>query len=372
MTNISVTQLKVLTFTPCVSGFLSILGSAAIFCSIFINRESRLCKTYHRLVLSVAVMDIISTVGNGMSTFPAPSGIPGVYAFGNMWTCELQGFLVNLGISVPLYTLMLSVYYVLTICYNMKENAMHKIEPWFHIVASGISFGGATVALVLKLYNFQGNKCTMTPYPPGCAESEDVQCTRGANAYLLSQLLAGVPLYLSLVGVAACMIHVYWTLRSRELAAGQYSFRRQLRGNQSRTERERRAKHSLSKKMAEQGVLYVGALFLTYIWTIILHAVKAATGEIPFPLLLLSQIFVPLQGLFNFIIYIRPYVNNIKTSDPDCTNLHAIILAIFSKPDERSSDQSSKVRLSDIFKRRTGLIRQAFKRNLDDKRPLDV
>eukprot|EP00586_Coscinodiscus_wailesii_P014466 CAMPEP_0172519620 /NCGR_PEP_ID=MMETSP1066-20121228/291526_1 /TAXON_ID=671091 /ORGANISM="Coscinodiscus wailesii, Strain CCMP2513" /LENGTH=292 /DNA_ID=CAMNT_0013302243 /DNA_START=438 /DNA_END=1316 /DNA_ORIENTATION=- len=292
----------------------------------------------------------------------------------------------------------------------MKENAMHKIEPWFHIVASGISFGGATAALVLKLYNFQGNKCTMTPYPPGCAESEDVQCTRGANAYLLSQLLAGVPLYLSLVGVAACMIHVYWTLRSRELAAGQYSFRRQLRGNQSRTERERRAKHSLSKKMAEQGVLYVGALFLTYIWTIILHAVKAATGEMPFPLLLLSQIFVPLQGLFNFIIYIRPYVNNIKTSDPDCTylhaiilaifsklqglfnfiiyirpyvntiktsdpdctNLHAITLAIFSKPDERSSDQSSKVRLSDIFKRRTGLIRQAFKRNLDDKRPLDV
>ena len=66
------------------------------------------------------------------------------------------------------------------------------------------------------------------------------------------------------------------------------------------------------KDVAHQSCLYVGSFFVTHLTTFIIRVSSAIMGgsklrQSMYPLLVIQGIMLPLQGLFNYLIYSRPY-----------------------------------------------------------------
>jgi len=222
----------------------------------------------------------------------------------------------------------------------MKEKVIEKwVEPLMHFCAVGLSLCTAIGFLVFDQYNFQGTRCWINAYPVGCEESEDIVCTRGVHSNMFRWLFYGIFLLFAYIFIPVCMGVVFWKVRSNEKLiqtkyAGMASTIPQVRNSsasnnvvvgrssESRRERKerrrgRRARMSKrTKAIAKQGLAYVVAFYLTYSWHFVSHTVESITGKPSFALVFLSQLFFPLQGFMNFIVYARPRVERVKRDSP--------------------------------------------------------
>merc|ERR1711897_9521 len=71
-----------------------------------------------------------------------------------------------------------------------------------------------------------------------------------------------------------------------------------------------------SSKIASQAIFYIISFYLTFLfpsWTRISQMVK---GYVEFPVLFLFTIFIPLQGLFNAMVYFRPRFLSYMAANP--------------------------------------------------------
>ena len=92
-------QLKALTIVPKVTAMASFLGSMTIVIEILIKRKTRLERIYHRLMLAMSLLDVLSSLAYFMSTWPMPADTENVYgAVGNTASCSAQGFFIQLGL----------------------------------------------------------------------------------------------------------------------------------------------------------------------------------------------------------------------------------------------------------------------------------
>ena len=94
------TQDAVLAILPKFSAALSVAGSTWILVEVASNRAKRR-QVYHRLLASMAAYDVLVSLGKFASTWPIPVYHDNDvrYAVGNVTSCEVQGFLVQLGIG---------------------------------------------------------------------------------------------------------------------------------------------------------------------------------------------------------------------------------------------------------------------------------
>jgi hypothetical protein len=93
----SVHQQIALSIVPVITGFLSLLGSSFIIYLIYKDREKKLKKTYHRLLLGISTSDWLNSARACTSSFLMPRGTPGVWkAQGTQATCTMQGFFAQL------------------------------------------------------------------------------------------------------------------------------------------------------------------------------------------------------------------------------------------------------------------------------------
>ncbi len=82
-------------------------------------------KFQNRLLLPMSVFDIIGSIGWAFSTTPIPRGSNCTYgALGNEATCVTQGFMITLGLAVPMYNAMLCIYYLLVVKYNIRDEVI--------------------------------------------------------------------------------------------------------------------------------------------------------------------------------------------------------------------------------------------------------
>ena len=72
--------------------------------------------------------------------------------------------------------------------------------------------------------------------------------------------------------------------------------------------RGRRAQREVAKsrKIAVQGLLYVGAFYITWMFPTVSRITELVAKKNYFPIQFLDTFLIPLQGFFNFMIYIRP------------------------------------------------------------------
>jgi hypothetical protein len=74
---------------------------------------------------------------------------------------------------------------------------------------------------------------------------------------------------------------------------------------------------SNSRKIAKQAAFFVGAFYAAWFFPTIFQIVLVTSGKIYFVLLFLTALFVPIQGLLNLIVFLRPKYIRYRKNCPD-------------------------------------------------------
>jgi len=209
--SLSLRQQKVLAIVPKVTGFISLVGSAAIVYTVIRDKKKR-SRTYHRLLFGISCVDISSSFWLGLSTWPIPSETGIFGAVGNQKTCALQGFFTQFGITSSFYNASLSLYYLLVIRYSWTDTSIRRIEPFLHGVPLFWGLATAIAGLPLTLFNSANLWCWIAEYPAA---------GRGKNADIFRWAFFYAPLWLMILIVTANCALVWWNVRAVEITAEQ-------------------------------------------------------------------------------------------------------------------------------------------------------
>jgi hypothetical protein len=97
----SESQRIALAILPKLTGFLSMVASFWIIVEVLTDIVKR-SNVYHRLLLGMSLVDLISSISYFASTWPVPSGTDDVtWAIGNERSCSLQGLFLQFGVASP-------------------------------------------------------------------------------------------------------------------------------------------------------------------------------------------------------------------------------------------------------------------------------
>jgi len=309
------------------SGTLSFVGSTIIIYMILSDRRIKLKRIHNRILLGMSTIEIFNSAAWIMSVSAAPKGTPGSYgAAGNNVTCTLQGFLIQLGFGVPFYNLSLCLYHCLVIRFNVTDATITKrLEPFLHAVPVLFPLTTALSGIPLEFYNFKGAICYIESSPWACRYGGN--CTRNPHSLVFEFWLAGFWLILIGCSVIVFMTLVYCSVRQRERAMSQFNFR-----TRDGTVVLSSSYIQLCKDKRETGIqafLYVAAFIITYLWSGINYFFTVAGSTPPDALKLLIFLFTPLQGFWNFFIYIRPRYCLINRQFRDKSIREKLVLVIF-------------------------------------------
>ena len=288
----------------------------------------------------MSVFDIIGSIGWAFSTTPIPRGSTCTYgAIGNEATCITQGFMISLGLIVPMYNAMLCIYYLLVVKYNVRDEVIAKYEPLMHFISICPALTGAIVAAANDLFNNFLTTCWIIERGT-FGQHEKVY--HGENAVLSA--LYGIGMLfavLILLTIGYCMISIYKFVKGQQVKMSTYQFQRpdtnDAPSGNSRTTTTSSRTSRLSKDVIDtkkQAFIYVGSFILTHTFSFICLVLNLFWAAVPFQLMLLSGITTPLQGFWNFLAYIRPRFNNISRQHNEKSILRRLYITVFHKPED--------------------------------------
>jgi len=303
---------------PRITGTLSAVSSSMIIFLIF-RSQVKLSTIYHRIMFAMSIADILAATAMALTTLPMPRNGDSVWfnefeykydeqpwekqtKFGNYQTCQAQGFFFSAGISIMFaYNTVLCVYYACAIGFNMRDKDIcKKFEPYFHIVPLLLGLAPSIPAFVLGYYRPISNDawCTLQPGRQG---------QNHARLIFTQLMLASIGTLLPVTLI--CFGLIIWRVRKnyKRLA---------LLADQNKIHVEQRVNdaHRNTKLIILQSAAYSGAFVLTLVFPFvrtILHqslrgylkdSEKAEFSYVFMGKLML--VFMPLQGFFNFIIFL--------------------------------------------------------------------
>lgn len=306
------TEAVLLAVVPKVPATLSIIGSSSIIYYVLTRRrKGNTVFLYHRIMLGMSCSDLVASIVYFLGTWLVPRGTEGRYgpvylASGNERTCDVSGFLVQFAVCSPIYNGMLALYYLLLVRFKWTEQRLHKIEPLFHTVPICFGFGTSVAGLVLRLYGNVEWLCWINPNPP----------QERTKAYQWTFLFA--PVWVCVGFVTLVMISLYVQMRALERANNRYS----IGPNSSR-------KHERSTQIAVQGMLYVLAFYITWFFPSIQRITEFTADKNYFAVQMLDASLLPLQGLLNALIYVRPRFIRYRKKYPE-VRLRALVWRTFA------------------------------------------
>ena len=192
---VSSSQSIALYVSPMITGTFSLIGSATIAITI-LQSAQRLGTPFKRIIFGLSIMDIIQSIAMIAGPFSLPSKNEGVlWSYGNQATCDTQGFFLHVGFAgVPMYMLTLTVYYLNTVKFNMKDKEFsRRLEPWLHFMSIGWTVGGGIACWISGSFNMMeaGNICWYSPSPYDCVAKDDIPCDRGRRAFTFGWVFGG-------------------------------------------------------------------------------------------------------------------------------------------------------------------------------------
>jgi uncharacterized membrane protein len=143
-------QITMLVYLALATGLLSLVGSSLILLAIYQTRstahpnngrrnsiyrlKAHTSRVYRRILVLMSVYDIVYTLFSTVLGFVFnPQAFTTYDGHGTRFTCTLQGFFIQWGYGAYAYGGWLSVYYVLTIRYNLREAFLATyLEPVIH------------------------------------------------------------------------------------------------------------------------------------------------------------------------------------------------------------------------------------------------
>mmetsp|Transcript_12311 Transcript_12311/g.14108 ORF Transcript_12311/g.14108 Transcript_12311/m.14108 type:complete len:602 (+) Transcript_12311:28-1833(+) len=379
----SSTQITLSFALPLLTSFLSLVGSATIVCILIRKKRNRLSSTYNRIIFGMSSMDILSSTANLLSVLPSPSDTPQMVSFmrypgyGTTATCTAQGFFFYSGqLGTTLYYCALTVYYVTVVTTNTSESTLKTIiEPFFHGIPILYSFLTGIFLAVTDNFNNAGHVCWIAPYPVRCRIDFE-PCTRGKYAVLYRWMLQGIPVITAFFVILACMIRLICAVRKQDRRMRRYSFnttpsppglrRSSLRRSISRysitgshgtsynNDSSRQSVSRNTQRTTTQAFLYIAAYFTTFIFCILHQLVYSVSKKVVFNLYLLQQTTLPAQGFFNFLVFIRPRIQNISKNNPELGYIRVFLEAIRSSGEETQKRRRSSVQTKKTIRRSAG------------------
>eukprot|EP00984_Skeletonema_dohrnii_P027320 scaffold16853_cov105-Skeletonema_dohrnii-CCMP3373.AAC.1 len=228
-----------------------------------------------------------------------------------------------------MYNASLAVYYVLVIVKKKSDNQIARIEPWLHANAIAWGLGTGIGGLSLEIFNQVGWDCWISAKPLGCKETWTLKegevgtCERGDNGSLYQWAFYYAPLWFVIVFVSLLIpLIVFVSLLINWVYAHVRNQEKQM--NKYAGSIDRREQQSQHERVRTQAFMYVGAFLITWLFPTLFQLVIVIGGKFPFPLLLLTATFVPIQGLLNLIVLIRPKFVRYKNKNPD-TNMIVVV-----------------------------------------------
>jgi len=323
----------VVAWLPHFTGTLSLLGSSAVICMIISDRAEKLAKPNHRLMLMLSAFDVLQSTAVAMSTWPFPRTDDIYGSMGNIATCKVQYFFATLGLAVPMYNASLCLLYLLTIKYRLHpRHFATKIEPFLHIasVLYPLTLASVPVAMNDVIAPRYDTICSINQYSP------------------VAWPFVVVPL-LSLLVCLYSMVAICCYVKAQSDKMKKYSHGR---SQIQRRESEKRA-------TIRQAIYYTGAFVITFLF-------PAARKFFPdfYLFAILKNVFYPLQGFWNFLLYIRPSVIKMKETEQDKC-VCCIIWRVVFYPQEKKENVKQKRRST---RKKIPTQADIIKANLDNER----
>jgi len=154
-----------------------------------------------------------------------------------------------------------------------------------HIISIVYQLVGSIVSVNKGLFNPTPMGCRIAEYPPKCDLNDKVRCIRGSDSKMYVWLFTGV-----------AMGSIIFFVKKRERFMNRrLSFSTNSLCQSSHTIKQSRA-------VMIQGIFYVGSFILVFIFP----SVYTLSRTKPIFLVVLSQLFWPLQGFLNSLIYFWP------------------------------------------------------------------
>ena len=219
---------------PCAIAPISLMGSVLTLIAIYKSKPGTRNTAFHRLLGCVSVFDFIFSFAYMFGPFPVPKGsednmlVPikiDLHFRGTTQTCTAQGALLQVGFASFYYATCLSIYYALTIRYNVREAVFStRIEPVMHVIILLYTAGTTVAALVKEYFNFQAARCWIIEKPLFCHLTPGVECLRGAGASSFRDNFVGIPILLSNVVCWTCLILLIVTVLNRYRSSRRFVF----------------------------------------------------------------------------------------------------------------------------------------------------
>jgi len=393
-------QIKTYDIIVRTTGSVSTIASTCLAVHILRSNHG-LSTTYHRLVFGLCISDILSSFGFALASTMVPKEMnylaPG--AQGNTATCTTQGFILAVGvIAANLYNCSICLYYLSIIKYNKKDEYIrNKLEPWFHGISIIIPLVVGFIFMTMKAYNVNKSACFIVPNnPPHCIgyesgdtpEGFNIPCGRGDGGenpilYLVTSIVAfGSPLIFTPTVIVGIMLLMYRSVSKIEQKMQNYGVMSLRLNAQSVVVRNRgentETNNRTRRSPTEQGMMnrIKRSVLVCMIPRCCLHRddqprtsrskirvtsqkraiLHMAAGYslawalviIPFMIffylhqsyaaVILNACLTPLQGLFNFLVFMSPKVRSAKQAPRRGENLtwrQAFIKAYMSRGERR-------------------------------------
>lgn len=211
----------------------------------------------------------------------------------------------------------------------------------------------------IQLFNPVGWDCWISAAPLGCKETWQLEegevstCERGDNGSIYQWAFYYVPLWIVIILVSLLEYWIYATVRKQEKSMEAYDFAQTVNPESRRriTEDARIAaskkKLSQSKRVAEQAMCYVGAFLVTWLFPTIFQLSIVISGTHPFPLLFLTALLVPIQGVLNLIVFIRPKFKTYRRRNPDGYAIVAWFCMLYSEITTNTTNNTTPLDLTE-------------------------
>jgi len=196
MAGFSYNQRKALSIIPHISGPFSMVGSMYILYDI-LRDKNKWTHPYYRLLFSMCIFDVFSSIALGLSTWPIPpvtmtlleedkevvtvvdEGASAYEASGTTATCAAQAFFIQANIASPILNYLLSVYFLLVVKYSMTTNQIrHRIEPCMQAFTATFALGTACACWGMGMLNDASLWCWINALPKVCLKAGVCLCLR--------------------------------------------------------------------------------------------------------------------------------------------------------------------------------------------------
>jgi hypothetical protein len=222
----------------------------------------------------------------------------GLYqAVGTDVTCKMQGFFLQLGLASVSYNVLLSLYFLLVVNYNWKEQSFKRIRWWLQLVV--IFIGLALAFAGIPFYDAQLAVCYVVQPPvakvsssnqkEACYHSCLLLNTRiSSQNYIPITMFYTVPIAIALVVMIGNTVAICRRVYTQQKKSKKWAAKKNM---------------NLSRKVFWQSLWFVLSFFVTLPFLLITYYLVDYMGDNMFWLFVLTGFVAPAQGLLNAFVY---------------------------------------------------------------------